>query len=74
MYADGGLYAFSVGPLTWDGNDFLDGIRDNSQWGKIKKFISEQGLPFVFDVVKDVSKSKLASMTATALAAIVNNI
>lgn len=36
-YADDKIYFFSVGGLTWDGCDYLERIRDNSQWTKIKR-------------------------------------
>ena len=36
QYADNSLWSFGVGSLTWEGNDFLDKIRDNSQWKRSK--------------------------------------
>lgn len=54
-YADGDIYTFGVGGLTWEGNDFLDKIRDNSQWGKIKKVIEQKGLPLIIETVKVIA-------------------
>lgn len=63
QYADGEIYAFGVGSLTWEGNDFLDKIRDDSQWGKIKDTINKKGLPLVLDTVKTIAN---AFVTAAA--------
>ena len=41
QYADNSLWSFGVGSLTWEGNDFLDKIRDNSQWKKIKDTLQQ---------------------------------
>lgn len=46
-YADNSLWSFDVGSLTWEGNDFLDKIRDNSQWKKVKDVIVQKGLPLL---------------------------
>ena len=43
QYADNGVWTFSVGSLTWEGHDFLDRIRDDSRWGKIKKAARDRG-------------------------------
>lgn len=63
QYADGEIYAFGVGSLTWEGNDFLDKIRDDSQWGKIKETIKKKGLPLVLDTIKTIAN---AFVTAAA--------
>lgn len=62
-YASNELYMFWVGPLTWDGNDFLDKIRDNSVWHKTKEVITQKGLPLVLDTIKTVAN---AFITAAA--------
>ncbi len=58
-YADGGLDSFSVGNLTWEGHDFLDSIRDDSHWNKVKKIIAEKGLQMTIGVIKIISKALL---------------
>ena len=62
-YADNALYSFGVGSLTWEGNEFLDKIRDDSFWGKTKDAIKKKGLPLVLDTVKTVAT---AFITAAA--------
>jgi len=38
--------------LTWQGHEFLDSIRDSSQWGKIKTILTEKSLSLTFDSIK----------------------
>ena len=62
-YASNQLYMFWVGPLTWEGNDFLDKIRDNSIWHKTKDAITKKGLPLIIETIKTVAN---AFITAAA--------
>lgn len=63
-YADNHLYAFVVGALTWEGHDYLDRIRDNTTWGKVKSTINENKLPFMIETVKEVSSAFIESAVA----------
>lgn len=63
QYADNTIYSFGVGSLTWEGNDYLDKVRDNSIWRKTKDVITKKGLPLVFDTIKTIST---AFITAAA--------
>ena len=63
QYASNEIYSFGVGSLTWDGNDYLDKVRDNSIWRKTKDVITQKGLPLVFDTIKTIST---AFITAAA--------
>lgn len=63
QYADGKIWGFETGPLTWGGNDFLDKIRNNSQWGRIKDAIIQKGLPLAIETIKTIST---AFVTAAA--------
>lgn len=56
------LYCFTVGDLSWAGQDFLDKIRQDTVWNKTKAVIRDKGLPMVIDVVKDVSSAVIQSM------------
>lgn len=71
-HADGGVYLFWVGPLTWEGHDFLDSIRDNSRWNKVKETVKEHALPFAVDVIKDVAKAFVMSTVEGATRAVIN--
>ena len=61
QYADNEIYVFGVGSLTWDGNDFLEKIRDDSQWKKVKETITKKGLPFVVDTIKSVANALISA-------------
>ncbi len=69
QYDGGGLYFFQVGNLTWEGHDFLDRIREDTVWNKIKNVVTEKGLPMILDVVKQVSTTVIAAMTEGAIKA-----
>lgn len=55
QYGSNELYSFGVGSLTWDGNDYLDKVRDDSTWGKVKKVAKEKGVPLLIDTVTVIS-------------------
>ena len=61
QYADNMIYCFGVGALTWDGNDYLDKVRDNSIWRKTKDTITKKGLPLIFDTIKTISTAIIAA-------------
>ena len=60
-YADNEIYVFGVGPLTWDGNDFLEKIRDDSRWKKVKDTISQKGLPLAIDTIKSIANAIISA-------------
>ena len=64
------LYIFSVCGLTWDGYDFLEKIRDDSTWKKVKEIAKEHGLPLLIDTIKQISSNIISSMTEGAIKAI----
>jgi hypothetical protein len=41
--------------LTWEGHEFLDKIRSQGLWNKIKSIAREKGLSLSFDVIKAVA-------------------
>ena len=72
-YAENELYIFSVGALTWDGNDYLDKIRDNSTWKKIKDIIAQKGLPLVVETIKTVSNAFITAAAESVANSIIKN-
>lgn len=56
-YADNRIWMFSVGNLTWEGYDYLDKVRDDSMWGKIKRAIKEKGEALSIDSVISINIS-----------------
>lgn len=54
-YADNRIHSFFVGPLTWEGNDYLDDIREEGMWKMVKEYITKNGLPLMVDIIKAVA-------------------
>lgn len=72
-YGDDRLYAFGVGDLTWEGNDYLDKIRDDSFWRKTKDAITQKGLPLIFDTIKTVSTAFITAAAEGVANSIIKN-
>lgn len=71
QYANNHLYDFAVGPLTWEGHEFLDRIRDDSIWGKTKNTIIKKGLPMIFEVIKSIAQAFISAATEGVVTAVV---
>lgn len=67
QYADGELYVFGVGRLTWDGHEFLDKIKSDTVWNKTKDTMKKQGIPFVLDAVKQIATAITTAMIQSAI-------
>jgi len=50
-------YFASASRLTWEGNDYLDAIRDESIWRRIKSAVAKATGTTTFDVVKTLASS-----------------
>lgn len=64
---------YYIGSMTWDGSDYLDKVRDDSKWKKIKDVIKEKALPFTFDIVKNVASTFITSAVEGAVTAYLKN-
>lgn len=42
--------------LTWLGHEFLDKIRNETAWNKIKNIVKSKGVDMSFDVIKIVGQ------------------
>lgn len=42
--------------LTWEGHEFLDKIRSENTWNKIKSYSKEKGLSLSFNIVSELAK------------------
>ncbi len=40
--------------LTWQGHEFLDGIRDNSHWIQVKQSLTDKSIALSFEAIKTV--------------------
>jgi len=58
-----GVVKFWVQDLTWEGQDFIETIRQDTIWNKTKTTIKEKGLPLLTGTIKTVAT---AFITATA--------
>lgn len=72
-YANDEIYIFFVGSLSWEGNDYLDKIRDNSIWNKTKATIKERGLPLMIETIKTISTAFITAAAEGATNAILKN-
>ncbi|MCW9733742.1 DUF2513 domain-containing protein [Avibacterium sp. 20-15] len=48
--------------LTWQGHEFLDKIRSDTAWNKIKQTIKAKGINLSFEAIKLAGKSLLFSL------------
>lgn len=49
---DGGVVKATVGPLTWEGNDFLDAVASDGVWRKVKSTVAKVAGSAPFEVAK----------------------
>ena len=64
---------YYIGSLTWDGSDYLDKVRDDTKWKKIKGIIKEKALPFTIDIVKSVASTLISAAAEGAVTAYLKN-
>lgn len=67
FYASNELQDFGVGSLTWEGQDYLEKVRDNSRWGKIKGILKDKALPATIEVVKMLADGIISAATSAAV-------
>ena len=48
----GGDEAWDGVRLTWDGSEYLDGVRKESRWNSVKMLLRERGESLSFEAVK----------------------
>ncbi len=58
---------FCARRLTWEGHEFLDSIRNETVWRKIKKVFTDKGLDMSFDLVKSVAKDAATNLINAAM-------
>jgi len=68
QYAGDELYVLGLTSLTWEGHDYLDKIRSDTVWNKTKSVISQNGLPFIIDTVKDIASGIIRASVQGAIA------
>ena len=55
------LYVAIIHDLTERGSKFLDSIREQSRWEKLKTLMIEKAIPFILDKAFDFAISKFSS-------------
>lgn len=48
--------------LTWEGHEFLDKVRSNNVWNKVKAVAREKGISLSLDVIKIAAKAAIEQM------------
>nr|DAW75361.1 MAG TPA: protein of unknown function DUF2513 [Caudoviricetes sp.] len=48
--------------LTWLGHEFLDKIRNEAAWNKIKNIVKSKGVDMSFDVIQTVGQIVITSL------------
>lgn len=56
------IISFGVGSITWNGHEYLDKIRQDSTWNKVKDTLKEKGLPMTIDTVSKVATAIISQM------------
>lgn len=51
LYGDNRIVNFGVGSLTAEGNNYLDKIRNESVWNKVKDTVREKGIPLTIESI-----------------------
>lgn len=69
---DGVIY-FTVQDLTWEGQDFLETIREKTVWENTKNVIREKGLPMVVGTIKTIANAFITAAAEGVANAIIKN-
>ena len=64
---NGETLSLAVSGLTWDGQDYLDAIRDPKVWAKVKKTVKEAVGSTTFEVVRQTGAMVAMSMVKAKL-------
>lgn len=64
---NGETLSLAVSGLTWDGQDYLDAIRDPKVWSKVKKTVKEAVGSTTLEVVKQTGALVAMSMVKAKL-------
>ena len=48
-------YVF-VEDVTWEGHNFIDAIREDNNWNKLKSYIAQQGKQLTIETIKAAAK------------------
>jgi hypothetical protein len=49
-------YGVVIRKITWEGHDFLDAVRADTKWAKIKAFLASAGKDLTIETIKIAAK------------------
>jgi hypothetical protein len=61
---NGKIVSAVVWRLTWDGYEFLESIRDESIWNKVKSKVIKPGASWTFTILKELIKCEIQKTIA----------
>lgn len=68
-----GVLLFYVQDLTWEGQNYVEMIRQDTVWNKTKDIITQKGLPMVTGTIKTIANAIISSMAEGVTNAILKN-
>lgn len=68
-----GVLRFTVRDLTWEGQDLLEVIRQDTVWNRTKATIKEKGLSMVTGTIKTIASALITSMAEGVANSIMKN-
>lgn len=61
-YLDGAVYYCSISYITFAGHQYLESIKNETIWNRIKSTLSERSLGMSFDLIQTVASSLIQSV------------
>ena len=61
FWAGNEIYSFSAGRLTWKGHEFIEAVRDQSKWGRIKQYAKDNGKELVLSTIIPLALGGISS-------------
>lgn len=52
---------FLIRGLTWEGHEFIDSIKNDSIWDKVKEAFKKQSISMTFETVKTIANTVITS-------------
>lgn len=68
-----GVNWFYVRDLTWEGQNFIETIRQDTIWNKTKKAIKEKGLPLLVSTISSIATAFITAAAEGVANSIIKN-
>ena len=66
-------FSCMVNNLTNAGYDYIEAIRDNNGWNKVKKTTKDKGLPFLVETIKTIASAFITAAAEGVANSIIKN-